>query len=350
MDHARCESSVWFSALVGTGMPTQPPGISGHPVPKSLSDLSLSPACVICRLPLVSLVAGDGAHCAREQGPRFVGRPTEYNTPRKGAGSLLVPGKYVGRAYPVRARPTARRQPAGQNRGVSDVKKALALSVSALALSGVAHAADIPAYVALKAGASFESLDNMTNTSPNVSNPAPVATTSQSGTSALVGAAVGLNFKQWGAPVRGEVEYDYRSDLGYNPNPNFNGVAVPTKSSNSIESQTIFFNGYYDISTGTKFTPFVGGGVGVAFNNTNTTGTVISTGQSGSPNNGSRTEFAWNVGAGVNYAIANQWSMDAAYRYVDLGSAYGAISAGGLVQIKGDLTSNELFAGVRYQF
>ena len=50
----------------------------------------------------------------------------------------------------------------------------------------------------------------------------------------------------------------------------------------------------------------------------------------------------------VNYAIASQWSMDVAYRYVDLGSAYGAIDSG--AQIKGDLTSNELFAGVRYQF
>lgn len=217
----------------------------------------------------------------------------------------------------------------------------------AVLVAASAHAADVPAYISLKAGASFESLDNMKNTTPNITNPAAVSTTSQSDTTALVGVAAGLNFKQWGAPVRGEVEYDYRSDLGYNPNPNYVNAATPTKSTNNINSQTLFFNAYYDIDTGTKFTPFLGGGVGIAFNNTSTNGTVIATGQSAS-SNGSKTEFAWNIGAGVNYAFTDHWSVDAAYRYVDLGSAFGA--TGTSAQITGDLTTHELSAALRYQF
>ncbi|MGB9153657.1 MAG: outer membrane beta-barrel protein [Alphaproteobacteria bacterium] len=225
-------------------------------------------------------------------------------------------------------------------------KHAISLAALAVAMFGAsaAQAADLPIYGELKSGISFQSLDNVTNTT-DVANPAPVATTSQGNTVGAFGAAAGLNFAKWGAPVRAEVEYDYRTDFGYNPNPNFTNAGIPTKSTNTLNTQTVLFNGYYDIDTGTKFTPFVGGGLGFAINDVSGTGSLPN-GALSSNYSSSNTSFAWALGGGVNYAIDTHWSIDASYRYVGLGKAdFGNSSA----SMSGNVSSNEILAGLRYQ-
>ncbi len=211
--------------------------------------------------------------------------------------------------------------------------------------------ANIPVYGELKMGASIDTADGIKNTS-NVSGAlANVNQTSGTDTTGVFGAAVGLNLKKWGAPVRAEVEYAYRTDFNYNPNPNFVNAALPSKSTNSVTTQTLLVNGFYDFDTGTKFTPFVGAGIGAAFLNTSTKGTVISTGATENVSN-SRTNFAWSVGAGVNYAIDTHWSADLAYRYLDLGSVdFGnTVTSASKGQMTGDFTAHEVLAGLRYQF
>ena len=122
-------------------------------------------------------------------------------------------------------------------------------------------------------------------------------------------------------------------------------AANPTKSSNTLNSQTVLVNGFYDIDTGTKFTPFVGGGLGVAINNTSGTATLLSNSATASYST-SKTSFAWALGGGVNYAIDSNWSVDASYRYIDLGKAnFGSSTA----IMGGDASAHELIAGLRYQ-
>lgn len=205
-----------------------------------------------------------------------------------------------------------------------------------------AKAASLPIYGELKTGVSFQNVDSIAN----VDGTATVATPSQSGTAGAFGAAVGMNFAKWGAPVRGEVEYDYRTDFGYNPNPNFTNAGIPTKSTNTLNTQTVLVNAFYDIDTGTKFTPFVGGGLGVAINSVNGTASLLS-GANAINYSASNTSFAWALGGGVNYAIDNHWSVDASYRYIDLGKAdFGPSGA----VLSGNVSSNEILAGLRYQF
>lgn len=229
-------------------------------------------------------------------------------------------------------------------------------TIASCALGSPARAdeAAIPAYIALKAGASFDSVDGITNTSANPTGAvlATVNQTSHSDTTGVFGAAAGLNFKKWGAPVRAEVEYAYRTDYNYNPNPNFTNAGTPSKSTNTLTTQTVLFNAFYDIDTGTKFTPFFGGGIGAAMHNTSTRGTIISTGVTGNSSN-SRANFAWSLGAGVNYEITSHWSADLAYRYldtgkVDFGNTTSSSTSGAM--LTGDATAHELLAGVRYQF
>ena len=226
------------------------------------------------------------------------------------------------------------------------------IAASVLGSPARAEEAPIPAYIALKAGVSFDSVDGIKNTSANPTGAvlATVNQTSHSDTTGVFGVAAGLNFKKWGAPVRAEVEYAYRTDYNYNPNPNFTNAATPTKSTNTLTTQTVLVNAYYDIETGTKFTPFVGGGLGFAINDTKATGTLLS---GASPTNytNSRTNFAWSLGAGVNYAIDTHWSADVAYRYIDLGKVdFGSNFSASPAQMTGDATAHELLAGLRYQF
>ena len=108
---------------------------------------------------------------------------------------------------------------------------------------------------------------------------------------------------------------------------------------NSLENNSVMLNAYYDIDTGTKFTPYVGAGIGMA-----RLKAKIDDEQDFSK---SKTTFAWQVGAGVSYAMTENVSLDAGYRYTDSGD----------VTVKGDegkakfeSTSHEFLLGARYAF
>ena len=222
---------------------------------------------------------------------------------------------------------------------------ASALVILAGCVGASAHAENLPVYLELKSGVSFQSVNNLTNMT-NVANPAPVAEQDHSDTLGAFGGAVGMNFKKWGAPIRAEVEYTYRTDYSYAPNPNFINAAIPTKSTNRLNTQTVMVNAFYDINTSTKWTPFVGGGLGIAINSANGTGSLLN-GSFATDYTASRNELAWALGSGVNYAITDNWSADLSYRYVDLGKVdFGTERLGA----SGDASSHELLVGARYQF
>lgn len=109
---------------------------------------------------------------------------------------------------------------------------------------------------------------------------------------------------------------------------------------NSLENNSIMLNAYYDIDTGTKFTPYVGAGIGMA----RLKGKVTDTDESISK---SKTNFAWQVGAGVSYAMTDNLSLDAGYRYMDSGDVTIKEDWG---KVKFDSTSHEFLLGARYAF
>ncbi len=119
--------------------------------------------------------------------------------------------------------------------------------------------------------------------------------------------------------VRAEVEASYRdTDL--------DGAA------GSAKTYTYFVNGIWDIKNDTRFTPYIGAGVGYAYNKLD--GAGISESES---------NFAYQGIAGVSYTIDNNWALTAQYNYVDtLDFDY----AGGDL----DFTAHEVKAGVRYTF
>ncbi len=101
------------------------------------------------------------------------------------------------------------------------------------------------------------------------------------------GLAVGGKTK-W---ARAELEASYRNN------------EIDNAGDGRAESGALMANAYWDIETGTRFTPYIGGGIGVAHVEFDTTG-----GDEG-------TEFAYQGIAGASFAIDPRWSVGAEYRY-----------------------------------
>lgn len=169
------------------------------------------------------------------------------------------------------------------------------------------------------------------------------------------GAATPVKYGQ----VRGEFELGWNDDAKDSNNFAFKiKDTYNHKFATELSVYSAMLNVYYDIDTGTKFTPYVGAGIGYAHlkNKTKVTGSTpagaLNLGSSESENN-----FAWNVGAGVSYALNDKVSLDAGYRYSDYGNIKESVSqkVSGLkeplnVNGKYDVTSHEFLLGARYSF
>jgi opacity protein-like surface antigen len=95
-------------------------------------------------------------------------------------------------------------------------------------------------------------------------------------------------------------------------------------------------NAYYDFTTGTKFQPFVGAGVGL--------GQVK---LDGAPYHGDDTGFAYQLITGVAYPITDRISAQVAYRYLGVND----VKVGSeLARIRGDYHDQAVTVGVTYKF
>ena len=145
-------------------------------------------------------------------------------------------------------------------------------------------------------------------------------------------------------------------------NATFHGLdnyVTGTDEYTAVKSEWTFLaNAYWDIGTWHGITPFVGGGIGASLNtikgftdiNTPTGGVAY-----GADN--SQWNFAWQLTAGLSYQATPNLTVEAAYRYIDLGGA----SSGDLVAYTGansvynpmefhHLTSQDFKVGLRYSF
>lgn len=156
--------------------------------------------------------------------------------------------------------------------------------------------------------------------------------------------AVGLNLREFtdvGTPIRVEFEYGTRTTMKSEWNASL-GAREGLKAEWQV--QTFQINGYWDIETGTAFTPYLGAGVGASYIHEGMT--------SGSGGNRHYTEdsnwgLAWNVGAGVAYAISDNLALDLQYRFAGLGESEVKHRGGNVTNY---LTANEFLAGVRLSF
>ena len=149
--------------------------------------------------------------------------------------------------------------------------------------------------------------------------------------------AIGTSVKTSNGNVRAELEYNKNQNAEKSFAMNFAGV-VDFQGNLEVETQSVMLNGYYDIDTGSKLTPYVGAGIGLA----KTEATLTGLGYSQSVDDNT---FAWQVGAGVGYNVTEKITVDAGYRYVD----YGNFSNSDY-DVDVETSAHELYLGARYTF
>jgi outer membrane immunogenic protein len=148
----------------------------------------------------------------------------------------------------------------------------------------------------------------------------------------LVGGTVGYNY-QFGQAVAGiEGDIDW-ADINGTTNT---FCTFGCKTSDTWLSTVRGRLGY----AADRFLPFVTGGL--AFGDVRAT----TPGFAGN----STTNTGWTLGAGLEFAIAGNWTAKAEYLYVDLGKFNCGLACGAAVTDNVSFTSNLVRAGVNYRF
>lgn len=200
-------------------------------------------------------------------------------------------------------------------------------------------------------------------------------------TQAISAFALGFDFSTMSSiNARAELEYTYKGKSSFSPDitsgsttyygkviDNSDGSTLDEYNdsysygsrsgyiTNEIRSHQLMLNGYYDFKNTSKFTPYLGAGIGLTHLKNKVTVDYDD------PGTKSDTNFTWSVGAGVGYALTPNLSMDLGYRYVDAGNIEFSTSSTytdpsysftetNTIKTKADLSSHDYTIGLRYSF
>ncbi len=197
------------------------------------------------------------------------------------------------------------------------------------------------------------SLFNVLNNSPGTS----VNTVNKSFDSApFFGLGVGYQFNSW---LRADLTGEYRGNANFHGLEivSFNGAPVSTDQYQASKSEVLFLaNVYADLGTWWHITPFIGAGIGTSYNkissfvDVNTPGLGVAYGA-----DSAKWNFAWAVHAGLAYRVTPAFTVELAYRYLNLGDAQSGdlITYTGVNQVNNpeqfhNLTSHDVKLGVRW--
>ena len=173
---------------------------------------------------------------------------------------------------------------------------------------------------------------------------------------------VGLGCGSGSRGIRGEVMLNQTGSRNFTGTPLDYSVTIvgtpPTPVTDpvhtSVKSTTLMFNGYKDLGSYGGMTPYLGAGVGVAYNKMSD---VYFTGNPALLNQiegGSRVSLAWALMAGVGFQLNERAILDVGYRYMDYGKAQsGRVDNSGAINPPlriNDIAGHEFKVGLRYHF
>jgi opacity protein-like surface antigen len=158
------------------------------------------------------------------------------------------------------------------------------------------------------------------------------------------GGVVGYRWGRW--PFRTEVEIAHRVRFDWD----YRDSGPPAVGySNNLDSTNLLFNLLFEYRNMSQFTPFVGATVGWARNHSVVERTNIATSatteQTETENN-----IAWGAMLGVDWAFAQKWSAELAYRYINLGDVSSGVFPTGESITADDYTSHDLLLSVMYKW
>jgi opacity protein-like surface antigen len=149
------------------------------------------------------------------------------------------------------------------------------------------------------------------------------------GNDLTAGAGIGIK----SSFLRADVTANYAFPANY-----MGTLAVPNDIHAKVQSLDVLANGYLDLGTWYRLTPYVGAGVGMAM-------VKVTDVQGAAGADKSRWNFAWAGMAGVAWTISPNLQIDFGYRYLDAGKA----QSGGAAPVTFDkIAGHEVRVGLRW--
>jgi len=159
----------------------------------------------------------------------------------------------------------------------------------------------------------------------------------------IVGGAMGM--RVWD-PLRAEVELSYARWKAQSYDYKFGDFRTSGDASGHLSATYLLGNLWLDIPTDTAFTPYVGGGAGVAWVDADTSfnGTPLGYGDG-------ELGFAFQLGGGVKFDITENIALDVGYRFKGILDVDFEDAGGTPADFKNaDLYSHNVQAGVMFSF
>jgi opacity protein-like surface antigen len=151
----------------------------------------------------------------------------------------------------------------------------------------------------------------------------------------------------------------FRTDLTVDIHSIMNTEISGTTADLSVTDKTKFMstillaNAYYDIRTGTPWTPYLGGGVGFAVNqltrNLDFTDTTTPANSISAGNRTTDVQFAAAAMVGVSYDFSSFFAIDVNYRYLHIGGSEVSLKPEVASSTAvGDINEHQIRAGMRF--
>ncbi|HML07430.1 MAG TPA: outer membrane beta-barrel protein [Xanthobacteraceae bacterium] len=151
----------------------------------------------------------------------------------------------------------------------------------------------------------------------------------------ILGFGIGYELNSW---LRFDVTGEYRTKAGFDALGSYTGATCNgggggicfDRYSGNYSAAVFMANAYIDLGTWWCLTPYIGGGVGAAYDRiTDVTdlgiiGTSGTTGFGYTYSDSASWNLAWNAQAGLTYNVSNNFKIDFNWRYLNMGSPQSA--------------------------
>jgi opacity protein-like surface antigen len=148
------------------------------------------------------------------------------------------------------------------------------------------------------------------------------------------GIGIGIKSK-W---LRTDVTVDYLAPLDYTGT-----ILAPGDVVAKISAVSALFNGYFDLGTWYRLTPYIGAGAGAAYVRASDYASAVAPFSSDSHQ---QWNFAWAAMAGLAYPLAPNLRLDVGYRYINIGD----VKTDADVMTFKNVAAHEVRAGLRWSF
>jgi opacity protein-like surface antigen len=173
----------------------------------------------------------------------------------------------------------------------------------------------------------------------------------------IFGVGLGYQFNSW---LRFDVTGEYRGKASFRGMDIYRtGATTAVDDYYGYKSEWVgLANVYFDLGTWYGVTPFVGAGIGFAYNTIHDFRDInVPTAGVAYAGDASKWNFAWAVHAGLAYKVTNAFTVELAYRYLNLGDAVsgdiiaydGTNTVNNPMHFK-NIDSHDVKLGVRWHF